>query len=165
MRVYFSISIAGGEDPDLRLAQDIIEMLKKLGHEVLSEHVVLSGDLLKKVFLENAAAAGFDIENMDLPALVRAVDTYWVDQAEALVAVVNRPSFGVGMEIERALLKPRLGLDRTPVLALLRWDLFDKTSKMITGIRDENFRLYRYKSAPGAKRAVNVFLKKISRSG
>ena len=162
MKIYFSISIAGGEDPDLILAKDIVVMLKKSGHEVLSEHVVLSGRVQRQVFLENAASAGFDVKNTDFSALVRAVDTYWVDQAEALIAVVNRASFGVGMEIERALLKPKLGLNKTFVLTLIRRDLFEKTSKMITGIRDGSFQLYKYSSALEAMSGVDAFLRKLT---
>lgn len=92
---------------------------------------------------------------------IRRQDTEWVDTCSHFIAVVNAPSHGVGMEIERALLKPRLGLNETPILCLVHESLVEKLSYMIRGISQTefpNFSLETYADLKSAQEAAHAFL-------
>ena len=100
------------------------------GADVLSEHVAArTPEEMRAIRLTRI---GKRIKDLDTKAGlwfgVRQIDTEWVDEATHVVAVVNSPSHGVGMEIERALLKPERGLPFTPILCLIREDLLEKLS-------------------------------------
>jgi hypothetical protein len=75
-----------------------------------------------------------------------------------VVALVNGPSHGVGMEIERALLKPERGLPLTPILCLIRADLLEKLTWMIRGIKQEGFYLKTYTDLDSAQKIIFDFL-------
>jgi len=65
---------------------------------------------------------------------------------------------GLGMEIERALLKPERGLPFTPILCLSREDFLEKLTYMIRGIRSEGFFLKTYHDLSTAESIVSDFL-------
>ncbi|MEK7526093.1 MAG: hypothetical protein AAB546_01285, partial [Patescibacteria group bacterium] len=93
--------------------------------------------------------------------LIRKQDNEWVDQATHLVAVVNAPSHGVGMEIERAILKPQRGLNETPILCLIHETLLDKLSFMVRGVSEDehpSFHLKTYTNLQEAQNTVHDFL-------
>jgi nucleoside 2-deoxyribosyltransferase len=84
MKVFFAGSIRGGRSMLLEYKQ-IIELLKKSGHDVVSEHVASS-------MLEEAEARLTDEE-------IFLSDIGFIDECDCLVADVTVPSIGVGYEI------------------------------------------------------------------
>ncbi|MEX0896224.1 MAG: hypothetical protein WDZ94_04845 [Patescibacteria group bacterium] len=143
-QIYFSASIKGvGADPEL--GYKIVQHLIQQGHEVLSEHVGGRNQAeMDEVLLRRS---GIDKTTLDAEAAahhIRAIDMQWVDKADTLVAVITGPSLGVGMEIERALLKPERGLPATQIICFVQAEYLDSLSLMIRGIRDEKFELLIY---------------------
>jgi hypothetical protein len=161
-KVYFSAPIRGARENMPGLAKDLVEFMKKGGANVLSEHVVADmGEMMDQVFSEKA---GISFSKSKKPwVIARQIDFQWVDKANYLVAEVTSPSIGVGMEIQRAKDKEKLGLDHTKILCLCRQEVMDKEklSWMIKGITPEehrNFYLKGYRTLPGAKRVITRFL-------
>lgn len=84
MKVFFAGSIRGGRSMLFEYKQ-IIELLKKSGHDVVSEHVA-SGKL-------EEAEARLTEEEIFLS------DIRFIDECDCLVADVTVPSIGVGYEV------------------------------------------------------------------
>lgn len=158
-RVYFSGAIRGATLPFPDVTRRITRFLMQRGAEVLSEHV--GADTLGARNHTFLARTGIDLTAVSAPwEVVRRIDTGWVDSATHLIAVVDGPSHGVGMEIERALLKPERGLARTPILCLVHEELLEDLSWMIRGVSSVDFHLQTYKDVDGAERLVGDFLRK-----
>ena len=91
----------------------------------------------------------------------RRIDFQWVDQATHLVAVVNGPSHGVGMELQRAIDKPLMGMNRTPVLCIAHQDLLEKVTWMIRGATNERMTVFKfalYLTLQDAQRTIEKLL-------
>ena len=84
MKIFFAGSIRGGRSMLFEYKQ-IVALLKKSGHDVVSEHVASAK-------LEEAEARLTDEE-------IFLSDTGFIDECECLVADVTVPSIGVGYEI------------------------------------------------------------------
>jgi nucleoside 2-deoxyribosyltransferase len=84
MRIFFAGSIRGGRNL-LPVYKQIIQMLKKLGHTIVSEHVASAK-------LEEAEA------KLTEEGIFRS-DVSFIDECDCLVAEVTMPSTGVGYEI------------------------------------------------------------------
>ena len=85
----------------------------------------------------------------------------WVDEATHMVALVDSPSLGVGMEIERAVEKPHRGLKKTKILCLVQKDLLESLSYMVRGVTKKEaseYNLKPYNNLEDAKRLVYKFL-------
>lgn len=133
------------------------------GADVLSEHVAARSQ--QEMDEIRARKWGMDIKEMLAQPEpwfgIRKKDTEWVDEATHVVALVNAPSHGVGMEIERAILKPERGLKETPVLCLIDEHMVEKLSFMIRGVSGNeapNFQLRTYSSLQEAKEIIYDFL-------
>ena len=158
-RVYYSPAIrgVGAQQPDI--TQRLVHFMAQWGAEVLSEHVGGSSPEERDYIFR--ARTGFDLGRMPEPwKAVRCIDTQWVDSATHLVAVVDGPSHGVGMEIERALLKPERGLAQTPILCLIHETLLDRLSWMVRGVSNPDFFLKTYCDADEAEQLVTDFLQR-----
>lgn len=140
--------------------------MKEGGANVLSEHVAARNhEEMEEV---RARKTGMTVEyfkslprEVFLRDVVRKQDVEWVDEATHFIALVNAPSHGVGMEIERAILKPERGLNMTPILCLVHADLYDKLSGMVKGVSEEEnpkFFVKKYNNLEEAKELVNHFL-------
>jgi len=90
MKIFFAGSIRGGRSM-LPVYIQIVEILKKQGHKVVSEHVA-SADLEKT----EAKITDEEIFNNDIG---------YINECECLVADVTIPSIGTGYEICYAILK------------------------------------------------------------
>lgn len=103
-------------------------------------------------------ASGFDPEKDKDPwNFIRRTDMKALALADSVVAIVNSSSLGVGMEIQRALDKPRIGLNVTRILCLVRDDCLNKVSFMLRGVsRDESssFELRTYSDIEDAKKKI-----------
>ncbi len=84
MKIFFAGSIRSGRSM-LFTYKQIIALLKKMGHIIVSEHVASEG-------LEEAEAKLTDEE-------IFGLDTGFIDECDWLVAEVTVPSTGVGYEI------------------------------------------------------------------
>lgn len=164
MKVYYSGSIKGMPESDPEFPQKLVEFIEKCGAEVLSEHVAFSNkEKSNEVFFQKT---GIDINKISkglLPEIIRKQDINWVDEAEVMIALVNSPSLGVGIEIQRALDKEKLGMRKTPILCLIREDLKDKLSFMVSGIslkETDVFYLRSYKDLEEAQKHIFDFLGK-----
>jgi len=156
-KVYFSASIRGTVvNPEI--GPQLVKAMQVGGATVLSEHVAINDPRERyEVFFKNT---GIRVQNPnEMARVLREVDMRWVDEATHIVSVVDGPSHGVGMELERALLKPERGLNTTPILALINEDSLKNLSAMILGINNPDFYLKTYKTIADAKRHVARFLK------
>jgi len=165
--VYYSGSIHGSPEPDEMLPTKIKDYLLVNGANVLSEHVAASTkDEMRKVLAGRTGKTVAEFDQMsdhDWALFIRKTDIDWVNRATHVVALVNGASHGVGMELQRALDKPRLGLSETPILCLRHADTMDTLSLMIRGITKEespSFTLVPYKNFEDIKRAIDSFFGK-----
>lgn len=159
-KIYYSGSIQGIKNLEPNFAWELVQFMISHGADVLSEHVAGRNQAeLDEIFTKRS---GYVRKKLDNPEeIARKVDMGWVDEATHLIALVNGPSHGVGMEIERALHKPSRGLNETPILCLVHEGLYNKLSWMIKGvIKDEapQFRLTTYTDLKNAKEIVREFL-------
>lgn len=145
VKIYFSASIRGA-NPDPALASKVVSHLQGLGHVVLSEHVAgkdslaMNATLLEKTWIDRNT-----LSEPESSQFIRRVDMQWVDEATHFVAVITGPSLGVGMEIERAVLKPRLGMNNTPIYCFVPEEYLPQLSGMVRGIVEPVFQLFTYK--------------------
>ncbi len=162
LKVYFSGTIRGAPNPDPEFSWKLVQYMIKNGADVLSEHV--AGRTQKEIDEIFARRAGVDTRKSDKPWLIaRKIDMGWLDEATHIVALVDSPSLGVGMEIERAIGKPNRGLNETSVLCLVHKDLIDRLSFMIRGVTKKeapSYSLKTYKDLDHAKKVVHDFLTK-----
>ncbi len=164
MRVYFSNSIRGEMGVVEGIGIDVVGYLSENGADVLSENVAFLKPEKGLPIFERRT--GIDLTKVTDPEerakIIRKVDVGWVDEATHLVAVVNGASYGVGMELQRALDKPKMGMNETPVLCLVHKNCLDKLSSMVRGVDKEseasNFHLRVYEDIDSAKAAISDFL-------
>lgn len=162
MKIYFSGSIKGAPELDPDFAWKIVQYLGNNGANVLSEHVAArSREEMDEIFVRRAGEHILNIYENDEPWWdIRKMDNRWVDEATHMIALVNAPSLGVGMELERAIHKPERGLNATPILALIHKDVLQSLSYMVRGITQEevSFRLRTYSSFEDVVREIEEFL-------
>ncbi len=158
--VYYSGSIRGVSEPDPELPWKLVQFMLENGANVLSEHVAARNPReMAEIRARRMGTTVAELNQDPAPWIrVRSQDLAWVDQATHVVALVNGPSHGVGMEIQHALLKPRLGKNITQILALVREDLASKVTFMIQGITENNFSLAEYTDFESAAAIVSRFL-------
>lgn len=161
--VYYSGSINGALEPDPEFAWKLVQYMGKNGADVLSEHVAARNK--QEMDEIRTRRMGITVQewqkNLQPQFIVRSQDLEWVNRATHVVALVNAPSFGVGMEIQRALDKPKLGMNKTPILCLVQEDLLPKLSFMVRGITTEespSFQLQIYQNLDQAKEHIFDFL-------
>jgi len=135
MQIYFATSISGGRRY-LPACTRMVELLKTLGHTVLTEHIVaadvLSGEMnfsARQIYERDAA---------------------WLESCDRVVAEISNPSLGVGYEICYALDFGK------PVLALHEEGLF--ISRMITGISRPGITVVAYRDEAGWREPITRFL-------
>jgi len=154
-KIYYSGSILGTAEEDAELPVKIVEYLMEQGHDVLSKHVAFpsnhTGSNGNKMKLPRAI---LDTPEMpsgeDLYKAIRKFDTECVDKAEFFVALINAPAHGVGMEIERALLRGERGIPPpSQILCLAHRKNREKISGMIRGVdrgAHPNFDIFIYET-------------------
>jgi hypothetical protein len=166
LKVYYSGSIKGAKETDQELPWNIVQFMKENGADVLSEHV--AGRDKDEMDGVKAEKMGITVEELrSIPReiyvkeYIRKQDLKWVDEATHVVALVNAPSHGVGMELQEAILKPRLGLNETPILCLVHEDFINNLSGMITGVDEKEspkFYVRTYKNFTDIQNTVFDFL-------
>lgn len=166
--VYYSGSIKGSPEKDPSFGKKLVGYMMDRGAQVLSEHVAAENP--DEMFAILAKKTGKTVEELkdmrenrfeDWAVYIRALDMEWVDQCEYMVALVNAPSHGVGVEIQRALDKPMMGMQATTILCLVHTDVYEKLSAMILGVNQKEFPNYvvkTYSTLEEAQRCINEVL-------
>lgn len=159
-KIYFSGSIYGIKHKDPDFSWDLVQHMKEKGFNVLSEHVAgRNRKEMREIFKKNT---GVDQGNKEERYFVAYEwDMKWVDECNYLIAVVDGPSHGVGMEIMRAILKSERGLNTTKILCLVHEDNIKSLSGMIQGVPREqypDFKVEEYTDLENAKDIVNRLL-------
>jgi hypothetical protein len=166
LRVYYSGTIKGSPEPDLELPWKLVCFMADGGADVLSEHVAARtpaemdeirarriGRTIQQLYQEPEPWIG-----------IRRQDLQWVDEADCMVALVNAPSLGVGTEIQRAIDKPEMGMNQTPILSLVRSDVLPRLSFMVRGVTPEEnsgSELKVYSTIEEAKQYIFDFLSRV----
>lgn len=166
IEVYFSGSIKG-DLPNREIGFELVKFIIENGGVVNSAHVAArsSEEMFETFVLMSGRGVGEDGKDARNAQMAYEVDMGWVDRATHLVAVIDGPSHGVGMEIMRALLKPKMGLNTTPIICFVHEDRKDKVSWMILGSNSEFpgvLELVTYSSIEDARRKLEKFLKSSS---
>ena len=163
LKVYYSGSMRGSPEPDPEFAWKLVQFMGHNGADVLSEHV--AGRTQQEMEEIMARRIGLTIQeiqkNPEPWFAIRRQDLDWVNEATHVVALVNAPSLGVGMEIQRALDKPKLGMNETPILCLVQEDILPKLSFMIRGVTPKEsplFQIQTYKGLDQAQQHIFDFL-------
>jgi hypothetical protein len=163
LRVFFSVSISGVPEPDKNIIGNLADYIKINGAEILNEQVT-ARDPQKR---EEIRARIMKKNNGQLYTThppdneIYRQNMEWLDQATHLVGLVNGPSLGVGMELERAI------SNRTPVLCLVRDDFRPRLSLMVSGAissqsTPEEYQLRIYQTPDQAKGYIRTFLNRTS---
>lgn len=160
LQIYYSGSVKGVPEADPEFPWKLVQFIKQGGGLVLSEHVVARDySEMREILTRRAGERGQKaLDSLEPWYEIRAIDMGWLDEASHMIALVNSPSHGVGMEIERALLREDRGLKKLPLLALVKVDLLENLSFMIRGIKKDCFQLATYKNLPQAQEAIYNFL-------
>ena len=164
LKVYFSNSIRGEMGSVEDIGVEIVNFMAENGANVLSENVAfLEPEIGLPMFQRRT---GIDLTKVTVAEerarIIREVDISWVDEATHLVAVVNGASYGVGMELQRAMDKPKMDMNETPVLCLVHKSCLESLSSMVRGVdtkkEGSNFELKVYEDVDGAKEIISDFL-------
>lgn len=137
LNIYFSMAINGGRQKQ-PTGKDLIDFCKTLGI-VLNEYIGKRNVLLHE-------RKKFDIYSRNMA---------WIDQANVMIAEVSVHSFGVGMEIQKAI------SNNIPVLCLYDKIMLDGNaiSRMLTSCK--NIKLVGYKTNADAKRIISEFIEEV----
>lgn len=90
LKIYFAGSITGGRDFE-KYQHKSVDILKSLGHKVLSEHV--SNWDLQKIFREKAEKSG------NFAKYISTHNKRLMHKADVMVAECSQGSLGVGFEV------------------------------------------------------------------
>lgn len=159
--VYYSGSIKG-VNIDPNMGYELVRYMIANGAYVPSAHVgARNKDEMREVFkIMSGEDEGEDGVDPKAPELCYKIDMNWVDEATHVVALVDGPSHGVGMEIMRAMQKPYRGLRSTPILCLVHEDNLEKLSYMVLGATYEYglLSVHTYSSEEEAQSKIHRFL-------
>jgi len=166
MMVFYGAAIQGAENREKRsnIHTSIIELIKKQGFEVYTEHT--TGKSYEEAILKLEESIGkLPKDELNRRIYVRNKMIEGIESnIIAAVFEVSTPSLGTGIEIAHAYLRPRMGLDEIPILALYEKDYWpNNLSTMIKGISSsefKNFYLIEYSSVNDLGNIIQNFFKK-----
>ena len=139
MKIYFGFAVAGDRS-GLEAARTIVRVLKELGHEVLTRHLID----------DNAWEADRCISAQE----VYHRDMAWLEESQMFIAEVSGSSFGLGFEAAYT-----LGSTQKRVVLLYRRDLEHRVSLLIRGNFHSNCTLAPYSDAIEAEALIREVLK------
>jgi hypothetical protein len=167
MKVFYGAAIQGAENREKRanIHKKIIDAIKKQGLEVYTEHTTgkTYNEAIEKLEQSIGKIPKDDQKrrNFVRNKMIEGIETDIV----AAVFEVSTPSLGTGIEIAHAYLRPRMGLEEIPILALYEKDYWpNKLSTMIRGISNEelpNFTLIEYNNIDVIENTIQNFFTKI----
>jgi hypothetical protein len=135
MKIYLGFTVAGDRS-GIQAARKIVQLLEKLGHEVLTRHLVE----------DNAWEADRGISAQE----VYRRDTAWLEQCDLFIAEVSGSSFGLGFEVVYL-----LGATNKKVILLYRRELEHKLSLLISGNTHPNCTLVPYTPVEEAEKFIS----------
>lgn len=138
MKVYFAASISGEAGGD-EIKQHVMQTLRRMGHEVISELAYLEGNEGK-----NAKA-------------IYERDIAWVKDADVIIAEISKISLGVGYELGYKL------RDGGTVIALCNAERFKTLSNMIKGISEPNFSLHVWEAIEDIEQILKREIKNLAK--
>src|SRR6266436_6728193 len=142
MKIYFGFTVAGNRS-SIEAARRLIHLVSKMGHEVLTRHLVH----------DNA----WEKDRIITPRAVYLRDMSWLEQCDLFMAEVSGSSFGLGFETGYV-----LGATTKKTVLFYRKDVESRISLLITGISHPNCRLVPYSSVD----EVEMWIRKsLSQSG
>ena len=136
MKIYFGFTVAGDRST-VDTARKVVELLERMGHEVLTRHLVS----------DNAWEADRSISAQD----VFRRDMGWLDQCDLFIAEVSGSSFGLGFETGYL-----LGATNKKVVLLYRRDMKKRVSLLITGNTHVNCTLVPYATVEEVEAFLNA---------
>ena len=134
MKIYFGFTVAGDRS-GIETARSLVSLLEKLGHEVLTRHLVS----------DNAWEADRSIGAQD----VYRRDMAWLELCDLFIAEVSGSSFGLGFETGYL-----LGATSKKVILLYRRDVEKRVSLLISGNTHPNCTLAPYDTVAGAEEFI-----------
>lgn len=137
MKIYFSGSIAGGRKY-LETYKNIVAYLKKQGHQVLTEHIIIDNI--------------FDFENKLKPQEIYERDIRLLNECDVVIAEVSNPSLGVGYEICCAL------EHNIPTLCIYQPAIY--ISRMILGNTSRYLTFVEYHNEESLNQKIDEFLQR-----
>ncbi len=154
--------LGGSGSERINTNAELIHHIKLLGHHVLTEHTALPTHKERLAFLERTLGP-FPKSGIERKIAVRNKMIECVEgDIGAAIFELSHPSLGTGNELAHAYLRPRMGLEEIPVLALYQKNYWSSgLSTMIKGINKEEvacFTLYEYSSVEDAKDFLGNFL-------
>lgn len=164
--VYISMSITNGVTKDLPLK--IAEWVEQSGGVVNDKHVIYAGhsEVLRQKYMQEYAEKYFSLDLQTLKgeeiySFIYNIDTLLVDQATHIIALLDKPSSGVAMEIQHALTKLDRGLPQTRILGLAHKDNYSKVSGMLKGASHvyDSFEIKIYQTPEDIQKFIKDFLK------
>lgn len=129
MRIYLACTVRGDRDT-VSAARHINDCLVRLGHEVLTSHLLL----------DDVESAEGRLRDED----VFARDLEWLTKADAVVAEASGSSYGVGFEVGYAL--GRAAHTGQRVLVLYQASRRGRVSRLISGLLDPRAQVRAYES-------------------
>ncbi len=156
-KIFYGTAIQGAKDRTERafVNKTIIETIKNLGYQVISEHTT-GTDYEKTAQLLEQSLGPLPPKGEKRSIFIRdRLIELLEGDLTGVVFEVSVPSLGTGIEIAHAYLRPRLGLPEIPVLALYQKNYWpNKLSTMITGItkqKIQHFHLIEYETMEDMK--------------
>jgi nucleoside 2-deoxyribosyltransferase len=134
MKIYLGFTVAGDRS-GIEAARKVVQLLEKLGHEVLTRHLVE----------DNAWEADRQVSAQD----VYRRDMAWLGRCDLFIAEVSGSSFGLGFEVGYL-----LGATNKKVILLYRRELEHKLSLLISGNTHPNCTLVRYTTVEEAENFI-----------
>lgn len=170
-KVFFSCSVTtimitktAPKDLDPGFAKKLVAYLKANGAKVPNEHVV--EDSFEELIQAAEKNSGVQLtkiaaDRKRYSQTIRKIDMGWLDSSTHHVVLIDHPSFGVGMELERALYRHHRNLSILPILILIPREKYKTTSAMVIGIGDHehpNVQIKTFTTLASAKRLIREFL-------
>ena len=134
MKIYFGFTVAGDRS-GIETARSLVSLLEKLGHEVLTRHLVS----------DNAWEADRSIGAQD----VYRRDMAWLELCDLFIAEVSGSSFGLGFETGYL-----LGATNKKVILFYRRDVEKRVSLLISGNTHPNCTLAPYDTVADAEEFI-----------
>jgi predicted RNase H-like HicB family nuclease len=164
-RVFYGAAIQGAKERKERshVHEFFIRAIQENGYDVYTEHT--TGKTYEEAIQKLQQAIGplpqdeYQRKIYVRNKMIEAIEGTII----AAVFEVSTPSLGTGIEIAHSYLRPRIGLEAVPVLALYEKEYWpNKLSTMIQGISKEtvpHFTLKEYSSLEDAKDIIHDFFK------
>jgi 2'-deoxynucleoside 5'-phosphate N-hydrolase len=146
MKIYFASPIRGDRS-NLEMNKIIVELVKEMGHKVLTEHTVREKEKL------------MEIENNFGHTNIYQRDMDWLKECDLMIAEASAPSFGVGYEVG-FLLGSADSSDKKNRKVIILYDkkIENSVSALAVGNTDPNAIVFGYESEEDIRQFLKNYL-------